>query len=235
MKPDALLSLLHFSDGLFPVGAYAHSFGLETYVSEGLIRDASGVEQFLRSYIEGSVATIDVVVALSSRRIAFAGRSARPQCVELDQMLDAMKSSSELRSASRQMGRQTLRIATELRLSETTDELIHSFFDAAQRDETPGHHSVALGMVAASLAWDERALASALLYSSTATLVAAALRLLPLGQLAGQHILWGLQPTIAALADESQGKSMADVWSVAPALEIASMRHATLDARLFRS
>ena len=57
MKPDALLSLLHFSDGLLPVGAYAHSFGLESYVADGTIHDAKGLEQFLRSYLEGSVGT----------------------------------------------------------------------------------------------------------------------------------------------------------------------------------
>jgi urease accessory protein len=235
MEPDVLLSLMHFSDGLFPVGGYAHSFGLETYVADGLIRDANGVELFLRSYLQSSVAATDVAVALSSRRRALTGPSALPQCVEIDQMLDAMKSSSEQRSASRQMGRQTLRIATNLRLSEKTDELMFQFSQAAQRDETPGHHAVALGMIAASFAWDDQALACSFLYSAASSLVAASLRLLPLGQLAGQRILWELGPMIAALAAESRGKDMADVWSFAPALEIASMRHATLDARLFRS
>ena len=59
--------------------------------------------------------------------------------------------------------------------------------------------------------------------------------LLPLGQVAGQRILWNLAPTMAKLAGEAVGKELADVWSFTPALEIASMRHATLDARLFRS
>jgi urease accessory protein len=61
------------------------------------------------------------------------------------------------------------------------------------------------------------------------------LRLLPLGQLAGQRIVWNVRPLIATLAEEAQDKHEADMWSFAPALEIASMRHALLDARLFRS
>jgi urease accessory protein len=65
--------------------------------------------------------------------------------------------------------------------------------------------------------------------------VGAALRLLPLGQLAGQRIVWNVRPLIATLAEEAQNKQEGDMWSFAPALEIASMRHTLLDARLFRS
>jgi urease accessory protein len=75
----------------------------------------------------------------------------------------------------------------------------------------------------------------AYLYSTSAALVGAALRLTPLGQLAGQRILWNIKPLIAKLAEEAQSKTQADMWTFAPALEIASMRHAVLEARLFRS
>jgi urease accessory protein len=76
---------------------------------------------------------------------------------------------------------------------------------------------------------------SAFFYSTSAALVGASLRLLPLGQLAGQRILWNIRPLIATLAEEAQNKMEHDMWSFAPALEIASMTHALLDARLFRS
>jgi urease accessory protein len=61
------------------------------------------------------------------------------------------------------------------------------------------------------------------------------LRLIPLGQLTGQRILWALAPSITRLVEDIKGKEMADIWSFAPGIEIAAMRHATLDARLFRS
>ena len=83
--------------------------------------------------------------------------------------------------------------------------------------------------------WPERKMVSAYLYSASAALVGAALRLMPLGQLAGQKILWKMQPLIAKLAEDAKDKTHEDMWSFAPALEIASMRHALLDARLFRS
>ena len=83
--------------------------------------------------------------------------------------------------------------------------------------------------------WPVREMVSAYLYSASAALVGAALRLMPLGQLAGQEILWKMQPLIASLAKGVQEKTLEDMWSFAPGLEIASMRHALLDARLFRS
>jgi urease accessory protein len=94
---------------------------------------------------------------------------------------------------------------------------------------------MAFGVMGAAAGWPEKEMACAYLYSTCAGLTAAALRLLPLGQLAGQRILGALAPAIASLAEEVQSKEMADVWSFAPEIEIVAMRHATLDARLFRS
>jgi urease accessory protein len=149
----------------------------------------------------------------------------------LDEMLDAMKAPSELRDASRQMGRQTLRVAIQL----PCHPLLEEFGKSVAEETTPGHHPIVFGMVGEILGWDALEMTSAYLYSTSASLVGASLRLLPLGQLAGQHIVWNVRPVIAMLAEEAQEKHVEDMWSFAPALEIASMRHAMLDARLFRS
>jgi urease accessory protein len=226
---DDFLSLLQFADGLFPAGAYAHSFGLEYYVQCGQVRDATGVEQFLRSYLEGSAAPTDAVALLCAQRMAEAEDLAA--CIRLDETLEARKTASELRDASRQMGRQTLRVANHL----LEHRLLAEFSKAARDERAPGHHPIVLGIIGGVMAWPRQEMAAAYLYSTSASLVGAALRLMPLGQLAGQRILWNTRPLIAKLAAEIQGKSEDDMWTFAPALEIAAMRHAMLDARLFRS
>jgi urease accessory protein len=226
---DNFISLLQFADGLFPAGAYAHSFGLEYYVQSGEVCDAAGVEQFLRAYLEGSAAPTDAVSLLCSWRAAKAGDLVA--CIALDETLDAMKTVSELRDASRQMGRQTLRVANHL----LENHLAAGFGEAVANESTPGHHPVVLGMIGGVMAWPSKEMAAAYLYSTSAALVGSALRLMPLGQLAGQRILSNLTPLIAKLAAEVQDKTQSDMWTFAPALEIAGMRHAMLDARLFRS
>ena len=138
MNDEAFLSLLHFSDGLFPVGAYAHSFGLESYATEGTIRDADGVERFLLSYLQGSVAPTDAIAALASRRAVLSGRSAKEQCVTIDHSLNAMKPASEPRDASRQMGRQILRIAANLGAPFTLHGLTADLLRAVESDGDAG-------------------------------------------------------------------------------------------------
>ncbi|HXC30932.1 MAG TPA: urease accessory UreF family protein [Verrucomicrobiae bacterium] len=226
---ERFLSLLQFSDGLFPAGAYAHSFGLEAAVQSGGVRDAAGVEAFLRAYLDGCSAPTDAVAVACARRAA--ANEDLASLMAVDEMLDAMKAPSELREASRQMGRQTLRVANHL----PGHPLLEEFGRAVASEKTPGHHPAVFGMIGGILQWDALEMSSAYLYSTSAALVGAALRLLPLGQLAGQRILWNVRPIIAALAPEAHGKREEEMWSFAPALEIASMRHALLDARLFRS
>lgn len=226
---DRFLSLLQFADGLFPAGAYAHSFGLETCVQSGEVRDASGVEAFLRSYLEASAGPTEAVALLCAQRAA--SKENLAACIALDETLDAMKAAKELRDASRQMGRQTLRVATNF----PSHPLLEEFGRAVAGEITPGHHPVVFGMIGGILRWDALDMTGAYLYSMSAALVGAALRLLPLGQLAGQRILWNVRPLIGRLAQDAQHKTQDDIWSFAPAVEIASMRHELLEARLFRS
>jgi urease accessory protein len=227
---DNFLSLLQFTDGLFPAGAYAHSFGLEYYVQSGGVSDAAGVERFLRAYLEGSAAPTDAVALLCAARAGKAGDLAA--CIALDETLDAMKTVSELRDASRQMGRQTLRVVNHL---PGQHRVLADFGEQVGSEATPGHHPVVFGILGGVMAWPPEEMAGAYLYSTSAALVGAALRLMPMGQLAGQRILWNIRPLIAKLAADVQSTTQADMWTFAPALEIAGMRHALLDARLFRS
>lgn len=229
MNADSLLALLQFGDGLFPAGAYAHSYGLETYVQRQIIDDIAGAERFVRAYLQGAMGYADAAALVNALRAARI--EDLDLCLELDLILDAMKPVAELREASRQMGRQTLRILSTLR----DEPLIGEFARRADDNTTPCHHAVVFGIAGASMQWTPRDAALAYLYSSAAGIVGAALRLIPLGQLQGQLIIRKLAPLIATLADDAITVKICDMSSFAPALEIAAMRHARLEARLFRS
>jgi urease accessory protein len=236
MDSKTFVGLLHFADGLLPVGSYAHSFGLESYTVAGKVHDAETLESFLCAYLRGILAPADAVAMSVARRMARNPNDyAVASVLALDRHVDAMKAAMEARDASRQMGRQVLRIASNLGEPLASDTAIRNLFDAVERGETPGHHPVAFGVVGAVLGWHECETVAAFLYSTCSGLVAAALRLMPLGQLAGQRVLWKLGPEIASLAEQAAGKELDDIWSFAPGLEIAAMNHANLDARLFRS
>src|SRR5947208_501227 len=83
----AWLALLQFADGLFPAGGFAHSFGLETYVQEGVVRDRADLEAFVSAHLEGSAGPADAVAAACAVRQAAAADVAG--WVTLDERLEA--------------------------------------------------------------------------------------------------------------------------------------------------
>ncbi|PYM39927.1 MAG: hypothetical protein DME12_17575 [Candidatus Rokuibacteriota bacterium] len=229
MTDPAFLALLQLADGLFPAGGFVHSFGLETYVQEGRVVDAAGLEAFVVAHLEGSAGPCDAVVVAHATRLAARGDVAG--AVALDARLDAMKCVPEFRAASRQMGRQTLRAASAL----DDDRFLAELLSAVEARSTPGHHAVAFGCALGRAGADAERAAVAYLYSTAVLLVGAGLRLIALGQVHGQCVLARLRPAIARLGSEAVAREVDDLWSFNPGLELAGLRHATLDTRLFRS
>src|SRR5919109_356756 len=129
-----LLALLQRSEGLFPAGGFAHSFGLETYAQDGRVRDRAGLEAFVTAHLEGASGPADAVAVVAAVRLAAAGDV--PGWVELDERLEAMKAVPETREASRQMGRQTLRVAVSLGADAFLADLARAVADGL----APGHH-----------------------------------------------------------------------------------------------
>ena len=229
MNSPQLLSLLHFADSAFPTGGYAHSFGLETYCQDGIVVDGDGVARFLTAQLEGATGPCDATAVVAV--LGATQANDLEGCRRLDETLEAMKPVREFREGSRQMGRQTLRVASSL----TEDARLVTYLNDVNAGRVPGHHATAFGMTGGALGWSGREAATAFLYATAALQIGAALRLLSMGQIEGQRVLWRLHPVIERLAAEAARRDAADLWSFTPALDVAGMRHERLPARLFRS
>jgi urease accessory protein len=94
------------------------------------------------------------------------------------------------------------------------------------------HYSVAFGAVGAVVGIPEEAIILAYLQQSIKGLVSACQRLMPLGQLAASRIIWNIMPMMLQVA---RGSQMQENSCFAPLPEIGSMRHASLETRLFIS
>ncbi len=229
MRAERLLAVLQLADGLFPAGGFAHSLGLETCVQEGTVRDRAGLGAFVLAHLEGSAGPADAVAAATAARLA--GGDDLAGVVAIDARLDAMKCVPEFRAASLQMGRQTARTAAAF----ATDAFVSRLAVAVEEAATPGHHAVVFGAVLGRQGAESGDAAAAYLHATATMLVNAGLRLLAIGQVEGQRILAGVRPRVAALATSAAAADVEDMWSFAPGLEIAGLRHAELEARLFRS
>ena len=73
------------------------------------------------------------------------------------------------------------------------------------------------------------------LQAFAAALVSAAVRLVPLGQTIGQATLAALEPAIASAATASLARTLDELGSAAPMIDLLSIAHETQHMRLFRS
>jgi urease accessory protein UreF len=93
------------------------------------------------------------------------------------------------------------------------------------------HYPVAFGATGAAL--PENAVSLAYLNQSIMGLVSACQRLMPLGQAAAAKIIWNLKPAMARACQSSMQTEEALCFN--PFLELASMRHGSIETRLFIS
>ncbi len=93
-------------------------------------------------------------------------------------------------------------------------------------------YPVAFGVTGAHLEIPENDIVLAYLRQSIAGLISVCQRLMPLGQIAASQMMWNLKPTICAAALASENR---EVGCFTPLPELASMRHGSLETRLFIS
>src|SRR5262249_22247376 len=98
----------------------------------------------------------------------------------------------------------------------------------------PVAYPVAVGVAAAGHGIAVAPCVAAYLQAVAANLVSAGVRLIPLGQTAGQRILAALEDTIAASAQRALATPLEEVGGAAFRADLAGMRHETQYTRLFR-
>ena len=149
---------------------------------------------------------------------------------EADRELEAMKLGCESRIASRQMGRQVIRLAADQRARQP---LIEDYLAAVEAERTPGHLAVGFGLTLAAAGWSKEDSIAAFLYQTATGFVAAAMKLLPLGQREGQRLLENWIEVIERVSHNAAHERILRSWS--PVQDIYAMRHSRLESRLFRS
>ncbi len=238
---DNLLNLLHLADSAFPVGAHAHSYGLETLVTEGTVTDAETLRALLRLQLLAVLARADLVALRWAHDLAGARDVAALR--RLDAELSALKPVREWREGSIGAGRRLLATARGFLAASPEGDNDgrdgEAVADVLARDADNAvvgpHHALAYGVVGHALGIDADALARAYAFGAVAAAVSAAVRLIPLGQTAAQATLHALKGAVAEAARVSATHPRDDMGGGLPLLDIAGMRHERAPARLFIS
>lgn len=232
------LRLLQLADSALPIGALAHSFGLESLVAAGLLC-VPDLPEFLRAYMDES-GFAEAVFCREGFALALVHSNAPadflPLWLALNCQLSALKPAREAREASASLGRNFLRAVTAL---DESPLLREAFAASAGRQPRAAsgtaHHCVAFGLAAAVLGFPVESAVAAYLHQAAAGLVSACQRLLPLGQTEAACILWDLKPAIMDAVARAAGCSVDDVHCFTPLLDCSAMEHPALATRLFIS
>jgi urease accessory protein len=227
--PSHFLALLQLCDTALPIGAYTFSNGLETYTQQGLIAEVTTLQEWLEAILHYTVHNSHLLPVALAHRFTIAGDWT--QLERLDQHLTAMKHARELREASVKTGQGLLRLAVQVWPGPAVERL-HGLY---QQHRLVAHQALVLGVIGCQLGYEERIIIEAAGYQWLSSMISAALRLLPIGQLDGQQLLTALLPHLPVIADDIHQQSWDDLSSAAPEFDIRAMQHETLYSRLFRS
>lgn len=229
------LRLLQLADSALPVGAAAHSFGLETLIAEEVLTVAQ-LEMFLADYISEAGALEASFCRAGHAVVGLNGLNEilnEAHWLELNLRLSALKPARESRTASGMLGRRLLRLLLVLEVWRPAEQALQ----AAQQAGVELHYSIAFGLAGGLLELDEEATVLAYLQQMLTGLVSACQRLLPLGQSEATRLIWRLKPAVLNAAQLSRARDveMMSLQCFTPMVEVASMRHPTLYTRLFMS
>ncbi|MGA7802097.1 MAG: urease accessory UreF family protein [Gammaproteobacteria bacterium] len=219
----ALLRLLQLASPTLPVGAYAYSQGLESAVDAAWVADEAAAREWILGLLDHNLADLDIPLLV---RLYTAWQEKEEAAVaRWTRFLWASRESAELRAEDRALGVALARLLADLGV------------DAARPWAAADATTYATLFALAAVSWNI-ALADAAagyLWSWCENQVAAAIKLVPLGQTAGQRILCRCAERIPAVVEHGLGLADADIGSAVPGLAIASARHETQYSRLFRS
>jgi len=219
----ALLRLLQLVSPGLPIGMYSYSQGMESAVADGWVASAEDANEWLSGTMHAGMLYIDLPVLARLYDSWLCDQS--ETAIEWSQTLLAYRETAELRLEDRQCGQALARLLVSLgyedlqawtRSKETTLAFIFSYI-AMKWKITP--HQALLGYC---WSWLENQ-------------VLCAVKLVPLGQVAGQRLLINLADEIPLLVEKALSLKDDELGGSAFSLALASSRHEMQYSRLFRS
>ncbi len=218
-----MLSLLQLVSPALPVGAYSYSEGLETLVERGIIKCDRTLKHWLDQELSYGAIRIEAAVMVRGYQATTIGD--RAALSYWNNWLSAARETSELRASSWQMGQSLMRLLLAIKPVEAQNFCLQG----------ECNYAVSLAIAAALEQIDLKSVILGYLHSWTTNLITAGVKLIPLGQTAGQILLHELHANISDAATEIMSLEDDELSSCSWGLSLASMAHETQYTRLFRS
>lgn len=198
----------------YPVGAFAYSHGLETAVDSGSVRSGADLTLWLQDLLTCGAGFSDPILLVAAYRSE-----------DLDAVQDIDQLARAFAPSKERLAEMSLQGAA---FCQTTSAI-------SGHDISELSYPVGIGYAARLHGLPMDVTVHMYLHSFVSNLVAAAQRLMPVGQVEGQRILTGLSPLIAETAQAALASNISDLSGSCFLADIASMQHETQYSRMFRS
>lgn len=219
-----LSPLLQCNDSAYPVGAFAHSFGLEGMIQSGSVHDCKSLSAFLLGPVKHGLSHVDLPLLV--RAYSAAGENDAERLAELDYLSAACRAPSELCNAATRVGRQRL---------EMLQSVWSQQFDMPDLDLPRQQAPVVAGIEAYVIGAPEGQAMAAYAHGAFAAILSAAIKLLRIGQTTVQQLLMECCLSLESLIQTAIELPLEEVGSFAPLMDTFSMRHERCAARMFLS
>jgi urease accessory protein len=226
MTTIALSRLLQLSSTMLPVGTYSYSQGLEWAIDSGVVTDASTAKAWIYDVLTLYQAHYELPIL--ARLYAAWGSDDLKAVATWDAYFQAGRDTSEALAETRQMGYSMARLLNDL------DDIPAVFLEKMNALDTPAFPALYAGV---SQLWGIQLpdMLHAYAWSWLENQVSAAMKTVPLGQVAGQKILLSIGAALPEIVHGTLSIKDDEITNFMPGLSIASARHETQYSRLFRS
>lgn len=224
--------LLQISDPLFPIGGYTQSYGLETYVQNGLVDSGETAELLLKAQLETSFLYSELLAVKTA--FSYGTSCDLEKLVELEQLSRASRTSKELREACHKLGNRFVRTVEGFPLEGSVSlEFFHEYKNACKGVSLS--YPIAFGVFCSQLDLELDQILGHFLYSQASSFLTNCVKLVPLSQTEGQKILCRVEKEFPPILKKLETLEEKDLFLSCVGLELSSMEHERLYSRLYMS
>lgn len=222
--------LLQVNDALFPIGAYSHSYGLETYIQKNLLTYSDDAWEFIRNRLCYNFCYSELLSAKLAYEYA-ADRQLK-KIAELETLLDASKVPREIREAGHKLGSRFVKTLQGMDIDYESD--IFTAYCKLRKSKTVTH-SIVYGVFCAAVGIDHETAMAHYLYAQTSAIVTNCVKSIPLSQTDGQHLLYKSQELFPKLLEKLKSLTEDELCLSTPGADIRCMQHEGLYSRIYMS
>ncbi|MCY3842987.1 MAG: urease accessory protein UreF [Acidobacteria bacterium] len=208
-------------DSAFPVGVFAHSWGLEAAWQAGHVDGEAALRRFVAESIQQ--------VGWGALPLMTAAHRSPERLEELDALNHAFLTNGVANRASRVQGRTLAATAARVWPSAAMTEL------NARAEGIRAHVAPLTGVVFRTLGLAEDVAQRAVLYGAARGILSAAVRLGILGSYRAQHLQHEAAAELDATLDRCRGLAAEEICQTAPVIDLLQGAHDRMYSRLFQS